>query len=360
MAGLQEYKCPCCDGAIAFDSSSQKMKCPFCDTEFDMEVLAGYDADLKADGADDMVWESQSDEWQEGEASNMGVYICQSCSGQIIGDKNTVATACPYCDSPIVMKGHLSGDLKPDMVIPFKLDKQAAMAAYERHLQGKRLLPKVFKEQNHIDEMKGMYVPFWIFDTDTDASFRYKAKKIRRYSDDDYDYTETKTYSVVRKGGLSFEGVPVDGSSKMPDALMESIEPFDLTEAVDFQTAYLAGFVADRYDVDQETSVERANARVKSSTEQTFAATVKGYDSFTKEAGSIRLLNGHSRYGLFPIWLLNTTWNDTKYTFAMNGQTGKFVGDLPVDKAAKNKWFWGITGITTVVCGIISSLIWVF
>lgn len=58
MAVLQEYKCPCCGGAIAFDSSLQKMKCPFCDTEFEMETLAGYDAELKNDQADDMQWET--------------------------------------------------------------------------------------------------------------------------------------------------------------------------------------------------------------------------------------------------------------------------------------------------------------
>lgn len=49
----------------------------------------------------------------------------------------------------------------------------------------------------------------------------------------------------------------------MADDLMESIEPYDFKKAVDFQTAYLAGYVADKYDVDEKQSVSRANDRIK-------------------------------------------------------------------------------------------------
>ena len=54
MNMLQEYKCPCCGGAIEFDSTAQKMKCPYCRTEFDMETLQGYDDALKTEQPDDM------------------------------------------------------------------------------------------------------------------------------------------------------------------------------------------------------------------------------------------------------------------------------------------------------------------
>ena len=168
---------------------------------------------------------------------------------------------------------------------------------------------------------------------------------MRCWSDSEYDYTETSYFSVTRGGSLGFERVPVDGSSKMADDLMESVEPFDFSEAVDFQTAYLAGFMADKYDVTAEESIDRANARIRKSTEDTFAATVQGYSSVTPEGGSVRLQNGKAIYALYPIWLLNTSWNGNKYTFAMNGQTGKMVGDLPLDKAAYRRWLFGLTGI---------------
>jgi len=246
------------------------------------------------------------------------------------------------------MKRQFSGDLKPDYIIPFKLDKEAAKNALKRHLKGKRLLPKVFKDENHIDEIKGIYVPFWLFDADADARIRYKATRVSFWSDSRYNYTKTSFYSVVRAGNIGFDIIPVDGSSKIADDLMESIEPYTFSDAVEFSTGYLAGFLADRYDVTAENSVERANQRVTKSTEQIFAGTVEGYQTVTPESTSIQLSNGKAKYALYPVWLLNTTWQGKQYTFAMNGQTGKFVGDLPMDRVA----YWKYFSIIAAVCAL--------
>ena len=359
MENIREYTCPCCGGAIEFDSSSQKMKCPYCDTEFDVETLKDYDAELSKEKPDDMHWEtSAGKEWAEGETEGLRTYICKSCGGEIVGDENTAATACPFCGNPVVMTGNLSGDLKPDYIIPFKLDKKAAKEGLMKHLSGKRLLPKIFKSQNHIDEVKGVYVPFWLFDTDVDADIRYRATTVRTWSDSDYDYTETSFYSVFRGGNIGFERVPVDGSSKMADDLMESVEPFDFKDAVDFQTAYLSGYLADKYDVTADQSVDRANDRVKHSTEAAFASTVTGYTTVNPENSSVRFSNGTAKYALYPVWILNTTWNGEKYTFAMNGQTGKFVGNLPVDKKAAARWTFGLTAAIGAAVYGLSWLLW--
>ena len=180
MAALLEYKCPCCGGAIGFDSSIQKMKCPFCDTEFEMDTLKSLDEELKNQQPDEMSWETQAGaEWQEGEAEGLRSYVCKSCGGEIVGDENTAVTSCPFCGNPVVMMEQFSGALKPDYVIPFKLDKKAAKNGLMKHLQGKRFLPKVFKSQNHIDEIKGVYVPFWLFDADVNANIRYQATQVR-------------------------------------------------------------------------------------------------------------------------------------------------------------------------------------
>ena len=359
MAGLQEYKCPCCGGAIEFNSSLQKMKCPYCDTEFEMETLAAYDTELKNEPVSDMNWENAAgSEWDESETAALNTYVCKSCGGEIVGDENTAATACPYCGNPVVMMGKLSGSLKPDLVIPFKLDKKAAKAALKKHYSGKRMLPRVFREENHIDEIKGVYVPFWLFDAGAEAHIRYKATRVRHWSDNDFDYTETSFYAVTRGGTLAFADVPVDGSTKMTDDLLESIEPFDLSQAVDFQTAYLAGYLADKYDVDAEASIGRANERIKKSTEDAFRSTVMGYTTVTAVDSNIRLQNGKSRYALYPVWILNTDWNGQKFTFAINGQTGKIAGDLPMDKGAFWKYLIGVTGAVTALAFAISYIAW--
>jgi len=359
LAVLQEYKCPCCDGAIEFDATLQKMKCPYCSTEFEVADLRAYDEVLKSQPEDNMQWNAAAGQaWQPGETEGMRVYTCNSCGGEIVGDENTGATECPFCGNPVVMTGTFAGDLRPDIVIPFKLDKKAAMDALKKHYSGKKLLPKVFKDQNRVKEVKGIYVPFWLFGADADGFVRYKASRTRTWSDSNYRYVETSFYNVIRSGGIGFENVPVDGSTKMDDALMESIEPFDISAAVDFQTAYLSGYLADKYDVDSEASVLRANERIKRSTEEAFRNTVHGYTTVTPVSTNISLQNGTAKYALYPVWILNTQWNGQTYTFAMNGQTGKFVGDLPMDKGLFWKWFLSIAGIVSAAAFALSYLIW--
>lgn len=343
MNALQEYKCPCCDGAISFDANSQKLKCPYCDTEFDLETVISYNDELNSDGTDNMTWETNPvTEWTENETGGLCTYTCNSCGGEIVGDENMASTKCPYCGNPVVVTGKVSGMLKPDYVIPFKIDKKTAVNALSEYYKGKKLLPKIFRDKNRIEEVKGMYVPVWLFDTEAGAHIRYRATRHRMWSDSRFNYTETSYYSVIRDGSLDFENVPVDGSTKMDDELMESIEPYDFSEAVDFQTAYLAGFLTDKYDVDAESSKIRANQRIKNSTEEAFASTVCGYSSVIPVSSCVNFNNGCSKYALYPVWLLSTEWNGNKYTFAVNGQTGKVAGDLPMDKASYFKWLFGL------------------
>lgn len=358
MSELQEYKCPCCGGAIGFDSNSQTLKCPYCDTEFGMDDIRSYDEVLRDEVSDDFTWKTQAgSEWTEEDTQGLQSFVCKSCGGEIIGDANTAATECPYCGNPVVVMNRFAGMLKPDYVIPFKLDKEAAVAKFKKHLSGKKLLPKAFTEQHHVEEIKGIYVPYWLFDTDTSSRIRYKGTKVSKWSDSRYDYTRTDYFTILRGGALSFEKVPVDGSSKMDDELMESLEPYNFKEAVSFKTAYLAGYFADKYDVDAEASVARANERIKRATEDAFRATVTGFDSVNTENCSVQLSNGVAKYAMYPVWILNTTWGGRKFVFAMNGQTGKFVGNLPMDKSLFGKYFMKATAIVAAIAFAIEMLI---
>jgi DNA-directed RNA polymerase subunit RPC12/RpoP len=324
-----------------------------------METLKAYDQELNSQPQENMSWDTAAGgQWQEGETEGLRVYTCNSCGGEIVGDETTGASECPFCGNPVVMTGQFAGSLKPDLVIPFKVDKKAAIAALQNHYKGKVLLPKVFKDQNYIKEVKGTYVPVWLFDADADARVRYKASRTRSWSDSQYRYTETSYYSVIRAGGIGFENVPVDGSTKMDDTLMESIEPFKIEEAVDFQTAYLSGYLADKYDVDAEASIGRANERIKRSTEEAFASTVQGYSSVVPVSSNINLQNGRARYALYPVWILNTQWNGQKFTFGINGQTGKIAGDLPMDKGAFRRWLFGVSAAVTAAVFGLSYLFW--
>lgn len=342
MAEILDYKCPCCGGQITFDSSLQKMKCPYCDTTFDVQAFK-EEEEAPKDTQEEIHWEeynhqSGSGDWQTGEAENLVTYTCNSCGGQVVGDKTTGATSCPYCGNSVIVAESFQGMFRPDYVIPFKVDKNAAKAALARHLKGKFFLPKPFKDQNRIEKITGLYVPFWLFNCDVDADIRYRATRVSHWSDSNYNYTRTDYYSLYRSGSLAFDSVPVDGSSKIEDSFMESIEPFDYSQAVSFQTAYLAGYLSDRYDVDAEASKPRANERIRNTTTSLFGSTAMGYATCVPSHVDIRSSQNSISYALLPVWILNTKYHDKTYTFAMNGQTGKFIGDLPCDW----KKFWGI------------------
>lgn len=357
MSNMQQYKCPCCGGAIEFNTQNQKVTCPFCDTSFDMEVFKEMENQPKDNQKEALKWDTNAGtEWKEGEQEGMQVFSCDSCGGEIIVDGNRAADRCPYCDNPVVLKGRFEGSLRPDYVIPFKLDKKAAKKGMEEHLSHKRFLPKVFKKENHIDEIKGIYVPFWLFDAKADANIQYRGTKVRHWEDSEYDYTETSYYDIYRSGNLKFENIPVDGSTQMPDDLMQSIEPFDMKEAVDFETAYLAGFLADKYDVTAKDSQKQANKRIRQSAQDALRDSVHGYYTVEEEQTNIKLKSGKAKYALYPVWILNTTWKGEHYLFAMNGQTGKFVGNLPCDKGIFRRYFIILFIIFTIIFDIIANL----
>lgn len=349
MAGLEQFKCPACGGSVEFDVGTQKMKCPYCDSEFDIEAIKEMNSEESSQHDDSISWESAGGQWQEGETEGMRVYTCESCAGEIIGDENLGSTTCPYCGNRVVMTGQFTGALKPDYVIPFKFDKKQAMRNFESFVNKRKYVPKRFKSDKHIEEIKGVYVPFWLFDGDADGDMSFNAEKFKTWTEGDYEYTETEHYNVTRSGNVSFNNIPVDGSEKLADDLMESIEPFHFNEAVDFETAYLAGYLADKYDVDEAASESRANERIKYSVEEALGDTVKGYSRVNGRSSSITIKGGKAKYALYPVWLLSATYNGNAYTFAMNGQTGKFAGDLPVDNKGLCKYFGVMTLIWTAV-----------
>lgn len=362
MSSLMEYKCPSCSGALNFDTETQSLKCPYCDTVVDLESAKAYDEDLNNVEEKEIEWdnyneESGSGDWQEGEQERMNIYVCQSCAGEIITEENVSGTNCPYCGNPVIMKSQFAGSFRPDYVIPFKLDKETAKTKLKEFMKGKPLLPKFFEQDNHIDEIKGVYVPFWLFDCDTDAKIRYKGTKIRAWSDSNYQYTRTDFYSIIREGVMNFEKVPVDGSTKMDDAYMESIEPFDYSGLVEFQTAYLAGLLTNKYDVDADKSIPRANERIRKSVIKSFEETINGYSSCIPESMNVQLNKGKISYALLPVWLLSSTYKGKIYSFAMNGQTGKFVGELPVDKGRMFGIFMAIFGGLTIILSTLALLL---
>lgn len=363
---ITNYQCPACTGPLQFSPQTGKVTCDYCGSSYELaEIEALYkekdeNAAQAAAAAESSVggeWDLSglSDDWGE-DGTGMKVYNCPSCTAQLICDETTAATSCPYCGNPTVVPGQFTGALKPDFVIPFKQDKDAAVAALKKHYGKRVFLPKAFTEKNHIEKIQGVYVPFWLFDAEAQGSANYQASRSVTFTRGDYRITETSHYFVSREGTLSFERIPVDASSKMPDGHMDSIEPYDYSELKPFSPAYLPGFLADKYDVTVEQSQARADTRCEGTMESELRNTVHGYTTVVPTGQSIRLRRGKVHYALLPVWLLHTKWNGQDFLFAMNGQTGKMAGDLPVDKKKFWGMFFGLGAALTVIGALLMLL----
>jgi DNA-directed RNA polymerase subunit RPC12/RpoP len=348
ISDVLEYKCPCCNAGLIFDNDTQQLTCQYCDNTFDIQTVRAYNDNHAETSQEEFIWEDNpKQEWNQKEQQSMRLFQCPSCGAQLITDDNTAATFCPYCDNPTILPARLSGGLKPDSVIPFQTNKEDAQAAFLKLCKGKPLLPREFTTQQRLEKITGMYVPFWLYDCSADFDGSYKATRIHRWSDSKYNYIKTDHFLLRRGASAAFAGIPMDGSIKMDDTFMESIEPYDYSQLTEFDTAYLSGYLADKYDVPSENGKDRIRQRVDRSIEEQLQSSFLGYATVLNTGKRLLIDHSKARYVLLPVWMLNTRYGDKTYTFAMNGQTGKMTGSFPICPKRSALWFAGISvGVT--------------
>ena len=352
---VTNYQCPACTAPLKFSPQTGKLDCEFCDSSFTVEEIeALYALGNTEPTTTEGEWDTAHLEGDWGtEAETLREYNCPSCGAQLLCDANTAATACPYCGNPTVVPSQFQGGLRPDYVIPFQLTKEQAITALKQHYKGKFLLPPAFQSQQTIEKIQGVYVPFWLYDCQAEGEFHFHGTKVRTYRQGDDQVTETDHYDIYRSGSMSFEKVPVDASKKMPDDYMDSIEPFDYQALKPFATSYLPGFLADRYDVPPEECHSRVDVRCTQTLEDSLRDTVLGFHQCNVQSRKVKLHRGKIHYALLPVWMLNVTWNEERYLFAINGQTGRTVGRLPVSGGRALALFLGLavpfTGLTLLL-----------
>lgn len=342
---ITNYQCPACTGPLHYSAETGRLECDYCGSSYTAEEIEERTAERKT-----AAWDTGSlqQDWG-GEAEGMHFYTCPSCSARMFGRDTEGSICCPYCGNPAVLPEQFSGLLRPDWIIPFSVPRSEAIQALQNHYRGKILLPSEFRRRNHIEEIRGIYVPFWLYDARAEADLSFHATRTMTTVEGDYEVTRTQHFHVEREGSLTFEKVPVDASERMPDDFMDSIEPYDYSALEPFRAAYLPGFLAERYDQDAQECAERADLRCENSVCEALRETVIGYQTAAEEHRDVRLHRGKVSYALLPVWILTTKWKGRTYMFAMNGQTGRMAGDLPVDW--KKFWliFAGVYAVTALV-----------
>lgn len=327
-----DHKCPNCDASLNYNPKGKKWVCDYCGSKFTLEELKANEENFEKTSVEKSK-ELKNEDNTNKENIEMDEYICEDCGAKIVADKNTAATFCVYCKNTAILKGRLSNKFEPTKIIPFTKVKQDAIDAFKKVGKGKFLMPKEFSNPKNIQELTGIYIPFWLYSCNGNGHFKGKGKKVTTWSTYDYIYTKTDTYDVVRDGICEFSLIPVDGSVRFNDAIMNSIEPFNYDELIDFNYSYLSGFLAEKYDVEQneakKITLERAKNTAISELEKDATPL---YQSLIPETKDFIPEKEEMEYALLPVWMVNIKYKDKLYTFAMNGQTGKMIGDIPYSK----------------------------
>lgn len=310
------YKCPSCGGPLIFDQNTQKLKCPYC----------GYEEDVKE-------FESSTQDTDE-----TNLYLCASCGAEVLLETHSTASSCPFCDNPIVLSTKFSDSFKPDFIVPFQNKKEDIIEAFESHMANKKFLPEVFKKRNLLKEIKGIYVPYWVYDIKLEAQMEFDGETLKELIKNDKKYITRSFYDLYREANCSFKELPISASKKMDETMLDSIEPFNLELKVPFSPDYLSGFYAENYDTDQKDKAQHILKRTETTLEEKVIDTLGEYDELITRSYKPRVLSQEVKYTLLPVWFLTTRFQNEEYIFAMNGINGKLIGDLPFDKSLYRRY----------------------
>lgn len=321
MKDALDHKCPSCNAVLRFNPEGQNWVCEYCKKSYNLDDLNSY---IESTGKQLNETINSSDD--------LDTYSCPNCGAEVIADPNVSTTSCIYCKNTTILKSKLQGEFSPKYIIPFKKTKKDAIKAFKNIRKGRLLTPSEFNNSKNIKEMSGVYIPFWLYDYDAKGLIEADCKKITTWRSGEYKYTKTDTYLVTRGGDMSFNKIPVDGSKKFADSIMNSIEPFKYEDLKTFNYSYLSGFLSEKYDISKGEAEVIAQNRVKTSFINQMKKDMSDYDEIESIRHSINLNNKDNSYVLLPVWMLNIKYKNKIYTFAMNGQTGKMVGNIPIDK----------------------------
>lgn len=344
-----DRKCPQCDGTMNFDPETGKTLCPFCgyeeEIEDDIELPAAEELDFsKAELTGNCNWGVEKK-----------TVICKNCSAETIYDALDVANECPYCGSNQVMEASDKNSLAPNGVVPFAVTSDTAASNFKKWIGKKFFCPKLAKESAKPDSFKGIYLPYWTFDAQTQTQYAASYGKDRRVKSGDGDYkTVTDWYKTKGTYSEFIDDQLVLASTKHDSAILKRIEPFNTAENKSYKPEYVAGFLAERYSIGLQEGWEKAKGFIHDRLQHSISKKIreeKRADRVKNLRMSTRYTNITYKYLMLPIWISSFQYNGKVYQFMVNGQTGKVYGQTPISIIKVLLTAFGIIlGIILVLC----------
>lgn len=340
------YKCPSCGAGIHYKPALKKFKCDFCLSEY-------AEAEI-----DDLYKKKEQEHAHEHESEQLQSYTCNSCGAQVVTDETTTATFCYYCHNPVILSNRLEGDFRPKKMIPFSIDKEKAKASFLKWAGNKKFVPKDFTSSSQLEKITGVYLPYWWVDAKADVNYTGEGRNVRVWRSGQTEYTETTKYQIVRQGVIDLNNVGEVAFSKIDKSLLNGISPYRESEAVEFSMPYLSGFFAEQYDIEREEVTPMIEGQVNRYYSYLVNELVSGYDQVVNVNDGVDIKLEDWNYTLLPAWILTYLYNGKTYVYAVNGQTGKSFGELPLSKPRLSSAFGIIFGVTFVALLLGGLLIW--
>ena len=321
------YKCRNCGANAVYSPEKGTMYCPYCDSQDSEELAPGG-----------------------------GMAVCMNCGGELKPGDYMSVVKCEHCGTYVIFEERTEGCYTQHVILPFKLGKKEVQERIRARYAKSAFIPADFLSDAKLSEIEGMYIPFFLYDFDCHYDIRATGSKIRTWRSGNYEYTETSLYQVERDATIDFEKLPVDASIAMPDEAMDLIEPYDYKALEDFQTKYMSGFFAEKYNMDATELGPRAKDKAKADAKAIMNKTITGYSTITNRTDNVTMDEKKADYALLPVWCYSYKYKGKDYLFKMNGQTGKIVGKPPVSWA--RVWGYGATvfGCTSAILAMIMLL----
>ena len=345
-----DYKCLNCNAPLKYNPKDKNWKCEYCASTFNKEELAKNEEKFEKTKVEKKKKE------KEVEGVEVDEYVCQNCGATIVADVNTAATFCVYCRNTAILKSRLTDKFAPSKIIPFAKTKKDAIEGFKKCTKGKIFAPKEFAAEKNINDITGVYIPFWLHSCDMNAVMNGKGTRITTWTVGDKRYTKTDVFNVEREGNYRFDNIPVDGSKRFDDAIMNSVEPFDYKDLTEFAAGYLSGFLAEKYDIEKDEAKRITLKRAQTSATTNIRTTIP-YTSFIASESEALITKEEIDYVMLPVWMLNIKYNGKMYPFAMNGQTGKMIGDIPYSKGKAFLAFVIVFVIVFIITMIITYIV---